>query len=67
MKDLFEQYDTLPENVQEWVSILIQGSLDGSRQMIDQAEDELALLGYEFEMGLDLVPYNLKKTKDVLH
>ena len=63
MKDLFEQYDTLPENVQEWVSILIQGSLDGSREMIDLAEDELSLLGYEFEMGLDMVPYNLKQKR----
>lgn len=56
--DLFEQYETLPQEVQDVLEAFgeVEG-YEGCRALIDALEP----LGYTCEYGLDACPYNLTK------
>lgn len=57
--DLFEHYETLPEEVQ---SVLAEYSDDDQDyESIGILKDKLEALGYTFDYGLDAVPYDLRK------
>lgn len=57
--DLFEHYETLPQNVQD---VLAEHSDDDQDyESIAILQDKLEALGYTFDYGLDAVPYNLRK------
>lgn len=58
--DLFEDIDSLPENVQA-----VLAKYSGADESYTNAEAmlaELEPLGYTFEYGLDALPFNLRKT-----
>jgi hypothetical protein len=60
--DLFEQIESLPEEVQ---NVLGRYSLeDESYDNMENLLSELKPLGYTFEYGLDAVPYGLTKMAD---
>ena len=55
-EDLFEQYETLPKEVQEIINTMEQ-----SYQSLLEAERKMNAVGYSFDWGLDAEPYNLRK------
>ncbi len=61
MKDLFEHYQELPQQVQHIIL-----AFDNDGMTYDDCKTALAQLeplGYTFEYGLDAVPYGLRKTE----
>lgn len=54
--DLFEEYDSLPNEVRAIVDTIEQ-----SYQGLLESKRKLNKIGYSFELGLDAVPYNLRK------
>lgn len=56
--DLFEQYETLPQDVQDVLESFgeVEG-YEGCRALIDALE----LIGYTCDYGLDACPYGLRK------
>jgi len=57
--DLFEQYETLPQKVQDVLAEF--GEMDETYPVMKKLEAALKPLGYTFEWGLDAVPHSLKK------
>jgi hypothetical protein len=57
--DLFENYHLLPENVQE--VLMRYGEMDQTYENCSSLKEELDVLGYSMEYGLDAVPFNLKE------
>jgi hypothetical protein len=55
--DLFEQWETLPTEVQETLS-----NMEQSYDSLAEANMKLREIGYEFEYGLDAEPFGLRKT-----
>jgi hypothetical protein len=55
-KDLFEHYETLPDEVRAIIDAMEQ-----SYESLRDAESKLNEIGYSFEYGLDAEPYNLRK------
>jgi hypothetical protein len=55
-EDLFEQYETLPKEVQEIIDTMEQ-----SYQSLLEGERKMNAVGYSFDWGLDAEPYNLRK------
>jgi hypothetical protein len=55
-KDLFEHYETLPDEVRAIIDTMEQ-----SYQSLLEAERSMNKIGYSFEYGLDAEPYNLRK------
>jgi hypothetical protein len=55
-KDLFEQWETLPNEVKN-----ILEKTEQSYQGLLLSERKLNEIGYSFEWGLDAEPYNLRK------
>ena len=55
--DLFEQYETLPKEVQNIISTFV----DETYLECERLLKELEPYGYTFEYGLDAQPYNLHK------
>jgi len=61
-EDLFENYESLPEEVQE---VLSKYALeDETYENMENMLAELQPLGYTFEYGLDATPYGLKKMEN---
>jgi len=57
--DLFEHYETLPEEVK---AILDKYSeMDTTYENCDKLIKELEIIGYTCDYGLDASPYDLKK------
>jgi hypothetical protein len=54
--DLFEQYETLPDEVR-----VIINTIEQSYQSLLEAERSMNKIGYSFEWGIDAIPYNLRK------
>jgi hypothetical protein len=54
--DLFEQYETLPNEVR-----VIIDTIEQSYQSLLEAERSMNKIGYSFEWGIDAIPYNLRK------
>ena len=54
--DLFEQYETLPDEVR-----VIIDTIEQSYQSLLEAERTMNKIGYSFEWGIDAIPYNLRK------
>lgn len=54
--DLFEEYDSLPNEVRAIVDTIEQ-----SYQGLLESKRKLNEIGYSFELGLDAEPYNLIK------
>jgi hypothetical protein len=54
--DLFEQYETLPDEVR-----VIIDTIEQSYQSLLEAERSMNKIGYSFEWGIDAIPYNLRK------
>lgn len=66
MKDLFEQFDSLPEKVQEEINKF------NSIEARDHSDcqyflEKLMPLGYTFSCGLDGEPYDLRKINNMQH
>lgn len=57
MTDLFEQYETLPDNVKSIINFYENEENDYNtcQRLIDDLEE----VGYTCEFGLDAVPFNL--------
>jgi hypothetical protein len=58
-EDLFENYEQLPENVQELILEYTHETLDYNQ--FEDFIELLAPLGYTCSYGLDAVPYDLKQ------
>jgi len=58
MQDLFEIYETLPQEVQDVIEKY--GEVDTYTQCNNMLK-ELTALGYTFDYYLDAVPFNLQK------
>jgi hypothetical protein len=56
--DLFEHYETLPQEVQD---VLMKFGECEDYEQCDALLAELKPLGYEFDYGLAHEPYNLRK------
>ena len=54
--DLFEQYETLPDEVRAIIDTIEQ-----SYQRLLEADRSMNKIGYSFEWGIDAIPYNLRK------
>lgn len=63
MKDLFEYPELLPQNVNDIIERFAEED-DYSYESCDKLYDELYLVGYTFDYGLDAEPYNLRKLED---
>lgn len=62
MTDLFEQYETLPEDIQK---IINDFDVDKDHyQECSKMEYKMLKKGYTFEYSLDGMPYYLRKIKD---
>ncbi len=59
-EDLFDQYETLPKNLQDILN-KYQAYEDLNYITIDQMLKEVNAVGYTFEYYLDCIPYNLQK------
>lgn len=59
--DLFEDYDEIPENVQNILDKNSEAFEDGDYRKLEKALKELKKIGYTFEYGLDGQPYDLRK------
>ncbi len=57
MEDLFEIYETLPFEVQ---GIILKYADGLDYDQCQQMQKELNKLGYDFDYGLDAIPYDLK-------
>ncbi len=57
--DLFEHYDSLPDNVKEVIDKYSE--LNESYENCKNMLKELQPLGYHFDWYLDAIPYNLTK------
>jgi len=57
--DLFEQYETLPQPVQD----ILTESFDANYEECEKMLKKIEPLGYTFEYGLDASPYNLQLIK----
>lgn len=63
MTDLFEQFETLPDDVQD-----ILNRFNSEGETYENCAEMLKLLkekGYTFEYGLDAVPYNLTRLSKI--
>jgi hypothetical protein len=58
--DLFEDYENIPENVQNILDKYEDGFMDGDYQKLEKAHKELEKIGYTFEYGLDGGAYDLR-------
>jgi len=56
--DLFEQYETLPQSVQD---VLLKYSEIDTYEDCEKLLTELKPLGYTFDYYLDATPFNLRK------
>jgi len=57
--DLFEHYDQLPPNM---IALLGEYSeMDATYENCRELLAKTTQLGYDFEWGLDAIPYDLKK------
>ena len=62
--DLFETPELLPQTVQELIAQADQDIEQGcSYAVCRKLQEQLAPLGYEFDYGLDGVPYDLRLVK----
>lgn len=59
--DLFENYTELPADVQAIIDELNTAVEDGDTAAIHAIEHDFRVRGYVFSMGLDGVPYGLKR------
>ena len=59
--DLFEDYDDIPDNVQEILNKYQESFEDGDYSGLKMAHEELSKIGYTFEYGLDGEAYDLRK------
>jgi hypothetical protein len=57
--DLFEQYETLPQNVLDVLSKYDDG--DTTYISCEALKNDLEAIGYTCDYGLDGVPYDLKQ------
>jgi len=60
-QDLFEIYETLPDNIQN--VLLKYSGMDETYENCNSLLNELIPLGYTFEYYLDAIPFNLQKIK----
>lgn len=56
--DLFEQYEKLPQNVQDVLSKHSEG--DSTYDSCEALKSDLEVVGYTCDYGLDASPFNLK-------
>lgn len=56
--DLFEQIETLPQNVQE--AITKYHDSDSTYKTCEALKSDLNAIGYDCDYGLDATPYDLK-------
>jgi hypothetical protein len=61
--DLFEDYENIPDNVQEILEKYEEDFEEGNYKRLQEAQKELENIGYTFEFGLDGVAYNLRKMR----
>jgi hypothetical protein len=61
--DLFEDYENIPDNVQEILDKYEEDFEEGNYKRLQEAQKELEKIGYTFEFGLDGVAYNLRKMR----
>lgn len=59
--DLFEDYENIPENVQEILDAYEHGFVDGDYDSLTKAHEELEKIGYTFDFYLDGQAYDLRK------
>lgn len=59
MEDLFEQLEILPNEVIQVLDKFTNSNMD--YESCQRLVDELELIGYTCEYGLDACPYGLKK------
>jgi len=59
--DLFEDYESIPKNVQKILDKYEEGLMDGDYVILKKAHNELEKIGYTFEYYLDGVGYDLRK------
>lgn len=59
MADLLEQYDELPQDVQNVLNYFFH--LDNTYENCEWLVETLNKIGYTIEYGLDAEPYNLRK------
>jgi hypothetical protein len=57
--DLFENYETLPQNVLDVLSK--HGDGDFTYEVCESLKNDLELVGYTCDYGLDATPFNLRK------
>lgn len=56
--DYFEEYELLPDNMQTLLHVMGE---DQTKEQLDAALAIAKALGWQFDYGLDLVPYSLRK------
>lgn len=59
MEDLFDDIDSLPQDVQDILNFFADG--DNTYTVCAELEAQLNAVGYGIEWGLDAIPYNLHK------
>jgi len=62
MADLFEQMETLPQNVLDVLTKYEEG--DFTYDTCDALKNELEAIGYTCDYGLDAIPCELRKLSD---
>lgn len=60
MKDLFEDYQELPKEVQDFIENNPSAFEDGEYEAVAKALIQMQGVGYTFDFGLDGCPYNLR-------
>lgn len=58
IKDLFEEYKSLPNNIKSILSYYEMEDFDYEK--CKQLQQELECVGYTFDYGLDAEPFNLR-------
>ena len=59
--DLFEDYENIPENVQQVLDNFADAFEDGDYKALEKANEALLKIGYTFDYGLDGQAYDLRK------
>ena len=62
MTDLFEQYETLPQEVKDIIDAF--NEKENSYELCEDLINALEEVGYTCEYGLDAIPFNLECIED---